>query len=219
MLRSTKKTSVENTLVFCFIRYLKFHSQGWIRTAAEPTAACGGNREARLGQRSAFSKPCQGAAEKAASATRKTRRTVRREKSPCATATTAASGRNREELLGLRPAGCACRPRHDAAAGSRDPGSFLFCAAREIHEKCANKNHRPGGWWFGDREKTGFTLKRARRRRGQRARACWILAKSSNVRASGRMRASNPAASMAAVTASLGIPRPLAMALAAVLRR
>ena len=41
-----------------------------------------------------------------------------------ATATTAASGRNREELLGLRPAGCACRPRHDAAAGSRDPGSF-----------------------------------------------------------------------------------------------
>ena len=73
----TKKTSVENTLVFCFIRYLKFHPQGWIRTTAEPTAACGGNREARLGQRSAFSKPCQGAAEKAASATRKTRRTVR----------------------------------------------------------------------------------------------------------------------------------------------
>ena len=103
---------------------LKKGMQGWIRTAAEPTAACGGNREARLGQRSAFSKPCQGAAEKAASATRKTRRTVRREKSPCATATTAASGRNREELLGLRPAGCACRPRHDAAAGSRDPGSF-----------------------------------------------------------------------------------------------
>ena len=103
---------------------LKKGMQGWIRTAAEPTAACGGNREARLGQRSAFSKPCQGAAEKAASATRKTRRIVRREKSPCATATTAASGRNREELLGLRPAGCACRPRHDAAAGSRDPGSF-----------------------------------------------------------------------------------------------
>ena len=44
--------------------------------------------------------------------------------SPCATATTAASGRNREELLGLRPAGCACRSRHDAAAGSRDPDSF-----------------------------------------------------------------------------------------------
>jgi len=37
--------------------------------------------------------------------------------------------------LGLRPAGCACRPRHDAAAGSRDPGSFLFCAARVIHPR------------------------------------------------------------------------------------
>ena len=78
----TKKTSVENTLVFCFIRHLKSHSQGWIRTTAEPTAACGGNREARLGQRSAFSKPCQGAAEKAASATRKARRIVRRAKKP-----------------------------------------------------------------------------------------------------------------------------------------
>ena len=56
--------------------------------------------------------------------TASTRRIVRRGESPCATATTAASGRNREELLGLRPAGCACRPRHDATAGSRDPGSF-----------------------------------------------------------------------------------------------
>ena len=41
------------------------------RTAAEATAACGGNREPRLGQRSDFSKPCQGAAEKSANATRK----------------------------------------------------------------------------------------------------------------------------------------------------
>ena len=30
----TKKTSVENTLVFCFARHLKSHSRGWIRTAA-----------------------------------------------------------------------------------------------------------------------------------------------------------------------------------------
>ena len=44
-------------------------------------------------------------------------------------------------------------------------------------------------------------------------------AKSSRVRASGRMRASKPAASMAAMTLSFGSPRPLAMALAAVLRR
>ena len=56
-----------------------------------------------------------------------------------ATATTAASGRNREELLGLRPAGCACRPRHDAAAGSRDPGSFSARLAQSTraHQKTA----------------------------------------------------------------------------------
>ena len=89
MLRSTKKTSVENTLVFCFIRYLKFHPQGWIRTAAATSLKTA-------------------------------------QKQPSATAMTAASGRSREELLGLRPAGCACHPRHDAAAGSHDPGSFLF---------------------------------------------------------------------------------------------
>ena len=94
----TKKTSVENTLVFCFIRYLKFHPQGWIRTATATSLKTA-------------------------------------QKQPSATATTAASGRSREELLGLRPAGCACRPRHDAAAGSRDPGSFLFCAARDIHPR------------------------------------------------------------------------------------
>ena len=34
MLRSTKKTSVEITLVFCFTRSLKSHPRGWIRTAA-----------------------------------------------------------------------------------------------------------------------------------------------------------------------------------------
>ena len=40
------------------------------RTAAEPTAACGGNREARLGPRSDFSRPRQGAVEKSVNATR-----------------------------------------------------------------------------------------------------------------------------------------------------
>ena len=40
------------------------------RTTAEATAACGGNREPRLGPRSDFSKPCQGAAEKSTNATR-----------------------------------------------------------------------------------------------------------------------------------------------------
>ena len=38
-----------------------------------------------------------------------------------ATATTAASGGYREELLGQRPAGCECRPRHEADAGCRNP--------------------------------------------------------------------------------------------------
>ena len=49
-----------------------FFRGGWYRTrtAAEATAACGGNREPRLGPRSDFSKPCQGAAEKSANATR-----------------------------------------------------------------------------------------------------------------------------------------------------
>ena len=38
-----------------------------------------------------------------------------------ATATTAASGGYREELLGQRPAGCECLPRHEADAGCRNP--------------------------------------------------------------------------------------------------
>ena len=56
-----------------------------------------------------------------------------------ATATTAACGRNREELLGLRPAGCACRPRHEAAAGSRDPGSFSarLATSTRAHQKAS----------------------------------------------------------------------------------
>ena len=41
-----------------------------------------------------------------------------------ATATTAASGGNREELLGPRPAGYEARPRAEIDAGSRNPGSF-----------------------------------------------------------------------------------------------
>ena len=100
---------------FCFI-CLEKGMQGWIRTAAEPTAACGGNREARLGQRSAFSMPCQGAAEKAASATRKTRRIVRRVKK--------APVQQR-------------RPLPAAETGSSDPGS-LYSAARDIrpHTYC-----------------------------------------------------------------------------------
>jgi site-specific DNA recombinase len=85
-----KCSAYENTLGFLFYKKLKFHFLGWIRTAAEPTAACGGNREARLGQRSDFSRPRQGVAEKSASATRKARRfasrrakTAAARKAPC----------------------------------------------------------------------------------------------------------------------------------------
>ncbi|AXA82053.1 hypothetical protein C3706_07365 [Faecalibacterium prausnitzii] len=38
-----------------------------------------------------------------------------------ATATTAACGGNREELLGPRSAGHECRPRHEVDAGHRNP--------------------------------------------------------------------------------------------------
>ena len=38
-----------------------------------------------------------------------------------ATTTTAASGENREELLGQRPAGRECKTLHEADAGSRNP--------------------------------------------------------------------------------------------------
>jgi hypothetical protein len=80
----TKNSSVVMTLEFLFYLEVCKASQGWIRTAAEPTAACGGNREARLGQRSDFSRPRQGVAEKSASATRKARRFAsRRAKTAC----------------------------------------------------------------------------------------------------------------------------------------
>ena len=84
----TKKTSVENTLVFCFIRYLKFHSQGWIRTAAATSLKTA-------------------------------------QKQPSATATTAASGRSREELLGLRPARMRVPPKARRSRREPRPG-FLF---------------------------------------------------------------------------------------------
>ena len=101
--------------------------QGWIRTAAEPTAACGGNREARLGQRSAFSKPCQGAAEKAASATRKTRRIVRRGKKP---------------LRGFfRCAARAIHPRPPRTPVSNGYRSFCFiCLAKGAARVDSNSN-------------------------------------------------------------------------------
>ena len=62
---STKKDAAR-PLVWGLFSWWRYRT----RTAAEATAACGGNREPRLGPRSDFSKPCQGAAEKSANATR-----------------------------------------------------------------------------------------------------------------------------------------------------
>ena len=63
---STKKDAARLIRVGSFC----FGGRYRARTAAEATAAYGGNREPRLGPRSDFSKPCQGAAEKSANATR-----------------------------------------------------------------------------------------------------------------------------------------------------
>ena len=58
--------------------------QGAADAGCRNPSACGGNREARLGQRSDFSRPRQGVAEKSASATRKARRFAsRRTKRGC----------------------------------------------------------------------------------------------------------------------------------------
>ena len=111
--------------------------QGWIRTAAEPTAACGGNREARLGQRSAFSKPCQGAAEKAASATRKTRRIVRRVKKPLCNSDDRCQRQKQGGAVGAAASRMRVPPKARCSRWEPRPG-FLFCAARDIcpHTYC-----------------------------------------------------------------------------------
>ena len=70
-LHHAKATNRSQWLFFCVIRGLMLvYGELGTRTAAEATAACGGNREPRLGPRSDLSKPCQGAAEKSANATR-----------------------------------------------------------------------------------------------------------------------------------------------------
>ena len=110
------------------------HIGGWIRTAAEPTTACGGNREARLGQRSAFSKPCQGAAEKAASATRKTRRTVRRVKKPLCNSDDRCQWQKQGGAVGAAASRMRVPPKARCGRWEPRPG-FFFCAARAIHPR------------------------------------------------------------------------------------
>ena len=122
------------TLEFLFYLEVCKASQGWIRTAAEPTAACGGNREARLGQRSAFSKPCQGAAEKAASATRKTRRTVRRVKKPLCNSDDRCQWQKQGGAVGAAASRMRVPPKARCGRWEPRPG-FFFCAARAIHPR------------------------------------------------------------------------------------
>ena len=118
---------------------LKKGLQGWIRTAAEPTAACGGNREARLGQRSAFSKPCQGAAEKAASATLKTRRMVRRGKKPLCDSDDRCQRQKQGGAVGAAASRMRVPPKARCSRWEPRPG-LLFCAARAIHARQKNRN-------------------------------------------------------------------------------
>ena len=54
-----------------------------------------------------------------------------------ATTTTAASGGNREELLGQRPAGRECKTLHEADAGSRNPDAV---AAKPATERFDNRH-------------------------------------------------------------------------------
>ena len=124
-----KASTYANTLRFLFCNRARAHRAGGFeqqRSRPPPAAETG-----RQGWGSAplFQSPAKRLRKK------RQAQLVRPAEQPSATATTAASGRSREELLGLRPAGCTCRPRHDAAAGSRDPGSFLLCAARDIHPR------------------------------------------------------------------------------------
>ena len=56
-----------------------------------------------------------------------------------ATATTAACGRSREELLGPWPAGRECRSRHEMDAGSHNPIAFL--KGKPGKQKSLNKAH------------------------------------------------------------------------------
>ena len=128
------------------MRKCQTHIGGWIRTAAEPTAtttsaACGGNREARLGQRSDFSKPCQGAAEKAASATRKTRRTVRRGKKPLCNSDDRCQRQKQGGAVGAAASRMRVPPKAQCSRWEPRPG-LLFCAARAIHPRPPKKTQR-----------------------------------------------------------------------------
>ena len=62
-----------------------------------------------------------------------------------ATTATAASGGNREQLLGQRPARRECRPRHEADAGCRNPEAAEAIPNRSASKKAAAKWQAFGG--------------------------------------------------------------------------
>ena len=62
-----------------------------------------------------------------------------------ATTATAASGGNREQLLGQRPARRECRPRHEADAGCRNPEAAEAIPNRPASKKAAAKWQAFGG--------------------------------------------------------------------------
>ena len=134
-------------LEFLFCR--KFSGLGgWIRTAAEPTAACGGSREARLGQRSAFSKPCQGAAEKAESATRKTRRTVRRGKKPLCNSDDRCQRQKQGGAVGAAASRMRVPPKARCSRWEPRPGLLIQRGSRNPPAPTKNSSIRTGYWSF-----------------------------------------------------------------------
>ena len=87
-----------------------------------------------MGPRSDFSKPCQGAAEKAASATRKTRRTVRRVKKPLCNSDDRCQRQKQGGAVGAAASRMRVPPK--ARCGRWEPRTgFFFCAARAIHPR------------------------------------------------------------------------------------
>ena len=124
------------------------HECGRIRTAAEPTAACGGSREARLGQRSAFSKPCQGAAEKAASATRKARRTVRRVKKPLCNSDDRCRRQKQGGAVGAAASRVRVPPKARCSRWEPRPGHIVLPGSRNPPAPTKRSSIRTGYWIF-----------------------------------------------------------------------
>ena len=126
-------TDTQQYRSFCFICLAK-------GAARVDSNSSGADRRLRrkqggeAGQRSAFSKPCQGAAEKAASATRKTRRIVRRVKKPLCNSDDRCQRQKQGGAVGAAASRMRVPPKARCSRWEPRPG-FLFCAARAIHPR------------------------------------------------------------------------------------